>query len=158
FRDDIERFLRGDVVLAQPDSAAYRTRRFAQRHRLALGAAGVLILILAAGLATTTWQAQVARRQANRAAAVQDFLIGLFDAADPNRTQGRDVTVRELLDRGASNLQSKLAEQPQLRETLDGVLVELYGKLGDEAKALPLAESRRDLALRTEGADSLQYG
>jgi len=158
FGEDIARFLRGDVVLAQRDSVAYRAAKFAQRHRLAIAAVGVLMLTLAGGLAATTWQAQVARRQANRAAAVQDFLIGLFDAADPNKTQGREVTVRELLDLGASDLQKKLAAQPQLQEILDGVLVELYGKLGDENKAKPLAEARRDLALIAEGADSLEYG
>ena len=158
FGEDIARCLRGDVVLAQRDSVAYRAVKFAQRHRLAIATVCVLILSLAGGLAATSWQAQAARRQADRAAAVQDFLIGLFDAADPSKTQGRDVSVRELLDRGASDLQKKLASQPQLQGTLDGVLVELYGKLGDEKKALPLAEARRDLALRAEGADSLEYG
>ena len=47
FGEDIARFLRGDVVLAQPDSVAYRALKFARRHRVGIAAAGVLLLTLA---------------------------------------------------------------------------------------------------------------
>jgi hypothetical protein len=36
--DDVVRHLRGEAVLARPPALAYRLRRFARRHRLALAA------------------------------------------------------------------------------------------------------------------------
>ena len=68
------------------------------------------------------------------------------------------MTVRELLDRGERDLERKLDSQPQLKMVLDGVLAEFFDKLGTEKKALPLAEERRDLALKWAGPDSLDYG
>jgi WD40 repeat protein/serine/threonine protein kinase len=71
FGEDIERYLRGDVVLAQRDSVAYRTWKFARRHRVALAAAGVLILTLAGGLAATSYEARVASKQRDSALQAQ---------------------------------------------------------------------------------------
>jgi tetratricopeptide (TPR) repeat protein len=78
FRDDLERFLAGRPVLAQPDSFAYRARKFVGRNRLAVGAAGAVLAALVGGLAAALWQAGVAREservaQAERARAEQRF-------------------------------------------------------------------------------------
>jgi eukaryotic-like serine/threonine-protein kinase len=59
--DDIERHLAHQPVLARPDSAGYRLRRFVVRNRLPV-AAGVLVLAaLGAGTTVALWQAQAAR-------------------------------------------------------------------------------------------------
>ena len=39
FADDLERFLKHETVSARPDSAAYRVRTFARRHRAGVAAA-----------------------------------------------------------------------------------------------------------------------
>jgi WD40 repeat protein/tRNA A-37 threonylcarbamoyl transferase component Bud32/TPR repeat protein len=67
FGEDIERFLRGDVVLAQPDSVAYHALKFARRYRIAFAAASVLMLTLAGGLAATSYEARVASAQRDAA-------------------------------------------------------------------------------------------
>ena len=79
FGEDIERFLRGDVVLAQPDRLAYRALKFARRHWVGIAAASVLILTLVAGLAATSYEARVASKQ--RDAALQAQLRLLIEAA-----------------------------------------------------------------------------
>ena len=158
FRQDLQRYLDGTPVLARPDALAYRVGKFVRRHRVGVSATGLIALALGAGLAGTAWQAQQARQQAARAQAVQDFLIGLFNEADPVKAQGRELTARQMLDRGQRDLRVKLADQPRLHALLDGVLVDLYTKLDDQNKALPLAEARRDLALRLDGPQSLGYG
>jgi WD40 repeat protein/serine/threonine protein kinase len=71
FAEDIGRFLRGETVLAQPDSAAYRLRKFVGRHRFAIGAIGTLIITLAVGLATTAYEAHAAAAQRDSALQAQ---------------------------------------------------------------------------------------
>jgi serine/threonine-protein kinase len=158
FADDLERYLGHEPVAARPDRAAYRATKFLRRHWIGASALATLIIAISAGIAGVVWQAHLARAEAKRVQAIQSFLIGLFNEADPARAQGRELTVRELLARGERDLQTKLADQPRLNATLNGVLVELYTRLGDEKKALPLAEARRDLALDMSGPESLEYG
>jgi WD40 repeat protein/tRNA A-37 threonylcarbamoyl transferase component Bud32 len=79
FGEDIERFLRGDVVLAQPDSAAYRALKFTRRHWVGIAAAGVVLLTLAGGLVATSYEAKVASLQ--RDAALQAQLRSLTQTA-----------------------------------------------------------------------------
>src|SRR5580658_9071500 len=75
FGEDIERFLRGDVVLAQPDSVAYRAGKFARRHWVGIAVAAVLLLTLAGGLAATSYEAKVASRQRDAALQAQSRLL-----------------------------------------------------------------------------------
>jgi WD40 repeat protein/serine/threonine protein kinase len=83
--EDIQRYLRGDVVLAQPDSLTYRTLKFARRHWVAISVASVLILTLAGGLAATSYEARIAAEQ--RDAAVQAQLRSLTQTADAHLKQ-----------------------------------------------------------------------
>lgn len=165
FHQDLQRWLACERVHAHPDSLIYRARKFVRRNRLAVGAAVVASAALVVGLGTALSQARVARqqtvlaqRQAHKAQAVQDFLVGLFNAADPARAQGRELTVRDLMARGEHDLQTKLTAEPALHDALSGALVEIYFKLADDKRALALAESRRDLTLRVYGGRSLEYG
>jgi WD40 repeat protein/tRNA A-37 threonylcarbamoyl transferase component Bud32 len=79
FGEDIARFLRGDVVLAQADTVAYRAMKFARRHWVGIAASGVLMLTLAGGLAATSYEAKVASAQ--RDAALQSQLRSLTQTA-----------------------------------------------------------------------------
>jgi serine/threonine-protein kinase len=158
FAQDLQRHLDGAPVLARPDAMSYRVGKFVRRHRVGVLAAGLVVLALGVGLAGTTWQARKAQQQARRARAVQEFLVGLFNEADPAKAQGRELTARQMLDRGRRDLEAKLEDQPALQADLEGVLVDLYIKLGDDKKVLPLAEAQRDRALRLEGPQSLAYG
>jgi eukaryotic-like serine/threonine-protein kinase len=52
---DIQRFLDNEVVEARPHSAGYRIGKFVRRHRAPALAAGLVLLVLLAGIAGTTW-------------------------------------------------------------------------------------------------------
>src|SRR5580658_814101 len=75
FGEDIERFQRGDVVLAQPDSVAYRALKFARRHWLGIAAVGALLLTLAGGLVATSYEAKIAAVQRDAAAVQRDAAL-----------------------------------------------------------------------------------
>ena len=75
FAEDIGRYLQGDVVLAQPDSVAYRAIKFVSRHRVAIAVASVLLLSLAGGLTATTYEAGLAAQQRDAALAAHYRLL-----------------------------------------------------------------------------------
>ncbi|HZT03949.1 MAG TPA: protein kinase [Steroidobacteraceae bacterium] len=65
--EDIERYLRGEAILARRDSLIYRARKFAWRYRVGIGIAGAVLLTLAGGLAATTYEARVASAERDAA-------------------------------------------------------------------------------------------
>lgn len=85
--DDIERYLAAQPVTAQPDSRAYRLRKFVNRNRLAVAAGSTVVIALGIGLGAALWQANVARDQAQRATALNTFVLSLIQQADPNASQ-----------------------------------------------------------------------
>ncbi len=102
--DDLQRREAGLPIRARPDSPWYRTRKFMARHRTAVLAATAVMVALAGGLLATARQARIAREEAGRATASRDFLLGLFEGATPEVALGREVTARDLLDRGAATV------------------------------------------------------
>lgn len=71
FDQDIARYLRSAAVLAQRDSLPYRFREFARRNRLAIGAAGFLLVILATALAAYRYWARIVALQRDAAVATR---------------------------------------------------------------------------------------
>jgi tetratricopeptide (TPR) repeat protein/predicted Ser/Thr protein kinase len=59
---DIQRFLSHEPIKARPPSRAYRMRKFARRNRTLVAGVAATFLVLAAGIAATSWQAAAARR------------------------------------------------------------------------------------------------
>ena len=104
FAEDIQRFLDGRPVLAADDNFAYRASKFVGRHRVAVVAGIAVAGAIAAGTAATAWQAQVARRERNRAQrefnavrTLANSLLGeLHDAvaALPNSLAARALLMR----------------------------------------------------------------
>ena len=128
--DDLERHRTGLPVRARADSMAYRARKFIGRHRLAAMIAALVFLSLGAGLGGTLWQARATSREAAKARAVKDFVVGLFRVSQPEESRGREITARELLERGARRIDSGLAHQPELQAELLDVLGVIHRDLG----------------------------
>jgi serine/threonine-protein kinase len=139
---DIRRHLDGLPVAARRDTRRYRAAKFVGRHRLGFAASAAVVLALVAGLAGTVWQglraaerARIATAEAAKHQAVRDFLVDLFQASDPEHSQGRDVTARELLDQSRHGMDSTLAGQPAIRAELLTVLGTVHRSLGLYAPA-----------------------
>jgi serine/threonine protein kinase/tetratricopeptide (TPR) repeat protein len=156
-RQDLERFLAGLPVLAQPDSAWYRTRKFVSRHKLGVVASTVVVGALAGGLAAVSWQARIARTEAATSRAVQDFLEDIFKANagtqdDPIR--GRQTTARQLLDTGASKIDKSLADAPAAKLRVLATLADMYHDLGLIEQSVALNQRRVLLAKGTYGPNN----
>ncbi|MGH7621573.1 MAG: protein kinase domain-containing protein, partial [Gemmatimonadaceae bacterium] len=128
--DDLRRLRTGRPLLARPDSVGYRWGKFVRRHRVAVASVAVVALALAGGVVTTTMKAREARLEAVRADEVKEFLIDLLRQADPDITGGKDMTVRQLLDRGTQRVDSMLEREPVVQAELYEVLGNTYSHLG----------------------------
>lgn len=142
---DLRRHLEGHPVDARAPSLRYRLGRFVARHRLAVASAAAIVALLAGLVVVSVVAAVTSRRQAERIAAERDraqqvtvFLRGLFEANDPDVARGREITARELLDRGARQLRGGLEDAPELRAEMLVLLGGLYAELGDLDAARPL--------------------
>jgi eukaryotic-like serine/threonine-protein kinase len=101
---DLDRWLAGEPVSARRPGPAARAWKFARRHPWGsgLGSAAVLVLGVTAGVAAVN--AQQAREEAARARAASQFVLRLFEDADPDRHAGRALAPAELLARGRDQL------------------------------------------------------
>jgi tRNA A-37 threonylcarbamoyl transferase component Bud32 len=99
--DDLEAYLAGLPVKAQPDSRAYRLRKFISRNTLPVAAGSAVVVALVIGAAVALWQATEARDQAQRATALNTFVLGLIRTADPNasaQTKAADVAMLNAIE------------------------------------------------------------
>jgi serine/threonine protein kinase/tetratricopeptide (TPR) repeat protein len=65
FSDDIRNYLQGKPLIAGPESATYRTRKFVRRHRAAVAAGSLvaLVVIAAAVVSTAFWLGEKRQRE-----------------------------------------------------------------------------------------------
>jgi non-specific serine/threonine protein kinase/serine/threonine-protein kinase len=127
---DLQRHLLHQPVLARAPSAAYRISRYIRRHRLGVGIAGGLVLLLVGFAISTAVQARRIAREAAAAEAVSTFLTHVFEVTDPGEARGNTVTARELLDKAATDVDRSLADQPELRARMLTTMAKAYEGLG----------------------------
>jgi len=124
FLEDIERYLSGRPVLAQPDSSWYRLRKFVARNKLAVSAATAIFAAIMIGASVVAWQARVALAEKARAEEVKDFIAAVFREADPTEGKGKVLSAVELLRQAERRLQDRGNTDP-------GIQLELFTILGE---------------------------
>src|SRR3546814_10305242 len=72
----------------------------------------------------------------------------MFDSADPAQARGKEVTVRDVMDHAAAELEDRLAGQPALLAEMDHIIGGVYVRLGEYEPAGDLL--RRGLELRRQ--------
>ncbi|MBP9145711.1 MAG: serine/threonine protein kinase [Thermoanaerobaculia bacterium] len=99
-----------------------------------------------------------ANREARTANRVVEFLVDLFEQADPERSQGRDVTVREIVELGGQRITRQLANEPLIQSRLQDTLGGITWRLGDLDSAASLLEQALATEERERGPDELAVG
>ena len=141
--DDLSAWL--DHRALSGGTRTYRLRKFVRRHwlPLAAGAAAALAVLLgAAGIAFEAHQhelaAERALREAQTSAAVKEFVLGLFEKANPNATQGKTLTLRDAVDLGVKRLDKIPDDQSRLKAELEVTLGQIYFQLDQYQEAAAL--------------------
>ena len=175
FAADIGRYLRGEAVVAAPPSSAYRIKTFVRRHKILVGGALAVAATLLLGVVGTSVGIVMANRQranalaeaarateAERTASARlaeseatvTFLDDMLGAADP-LTQGKDVTVRRVLDEASKSMGTKFDDRPLVAARLHATIGRTYAGLGEYAESEShlreaLAIRQRELGLSNE--------
>jgi serine/threonine-protein kinase len=171
-REELENYLNGYPVRAIGNSRTYRTQKFVRRNALALAAT---VAAMAAFVASGTWYLmavndarQQAELEASAAQSVTDFLVEVFSATDPSRTQGEEVSAKDVLDQGLQRLQNDQTLSPSVEARLYGAIGAAHAQLGFQQDAEPLlrravtlheqseATGLRTLAQKSNLADTLR--
>lgn len=139
---DLQAWLDGRPVGARIGQRGYRVRKFVSRHRW--GVAGSLAGLLAIGVAlgVALLQAREAKRQAAEATRTRDFVVGLFEAANPMKsTQGTDLSAVQLLQGAAARVDAELVDSPKTQADLRISLGHSLRELGEVEAAARLLET-----------------
>lgn len=157
---------RADAQRAEREAEEMRLALAKARRRRRLFAAFTsLSLLFAMAMAfqmrRTAQEAARANREAEAARQVSEFLVQLFEVADPDTALGKTITAYELLDHGASRIEAELRDQPQVQARLMHTMGRAYLKLGLYESAAQflqdaLKNRRRGEGEQTELADNLQ--
>jgi tetratricopeptide (TPR) repeat protein len=140
---DIQRHLDDQPVLASPPSATYRARKFVRRYkRSVIGAAAVLVALVA-GIVATTWQAAIARRERAEAVVARTLAESrlndvhalaysmLFEINDDVKDLAGGTKAREALIRLGQQYLNKEAAVTQTSPRRRRELAEAFLKVGD---------------------------
>ena len=135
--NDVQNYLHGIPVTAGPESAAYRLRKFVQRHKaLVTGAAAVMFVLLGGIIVSTLFAIGQARargdaeQQARISQAVSDFLRNdLLASVDPHKAMGRELTVHSFLDTASQRLEGRFKDDPLVEASIRLTLADTYRNL-----------------------------
>jgi len=141
-----------EVALIEASQARARRARLARNSAVA----GLAVLATAATTAAlvATSQRERAETEASTTEQTMDFMVSLFTLADPTEARANEFTVREMLDRGAADVQRQLQDRPAIRSSLMTAMGRAYTGLGLPAPAQALLRDALVLRERSAGADT----
>jgi serine/threonine-protein kinase len=137
-REDVQRYLNCEPVLARRQTLRYTAGKFLRRRRLPVAVACGVVLTVAISSVYAWSQQRQALREAERSVRMQTFLFSLFKMANPNYTGKPVATVPEFLRVGMAKLPDYIHESADLRVAQLGLAESMYesGALVDARSAL----------------------
>lgn len=130
--DDLDNYQKKLPLVARNDTIKYRIGKLFRRHKMGISVAAVF-LILAIGFAVfysyrITAERTQAQLEAEKATEVTEFMLGLFEAGNPNEAMGDTLTARHLLRLGTEQARA-LNRQPEVQAQMLGVIGRAYYSL-----------------------------
>jgi serine/threonine protein kinase/Tfp pilus assembly protein PilF len=115
--DDIENYLNGAPLIAGPLSAGYKVKKFIRRNCILVGGIAAVLVVLIAGIVTSTLFAVRAERARSQAQDVSDYLMkSLMDTGRDGALLER--TWEDFLDNAVKGLEGRFEDQPLVEAEL----------------------------------------
>lgn len=136
FRDDIQRHLLHQPIMARRNTLRYRASKFVSRHRFGVAAAAIAASLLTIGISGIVYEAQVAQRERARAETRFDQVRKLahslmFEIHDSIRDLPGSTPARKLLVDEALQYLDGLAKDARDNPKLQRELAAAYERMGD---------------------------
>ena len=155
--EDLHRAVTSQPITAHPPSGWYQFRKLITRHKLLIGLASALVIVLATSAASLAWfnSRLVAQRDAAVGARSEEaearasseafvaVLSDLLNSANPDWIESEEPTLRQVLDRaygGVTKIEHRVA-----RARLMTVMGQVYARLEDADRAQELLKSAVDI-------------
>ena len=135
---DIDYFLGAFPISARPDTALYLAGKFVRRHRWGVALAGATLMLIATLVVSVFAQRNRAERERDKARTAMEYLVDVFERADPFAKGAENVTVRDLLATGARHASHELSGDPEVQSELLDALGRASVSLGQLDQAAPL--------------------
>ena len=139
---DIQRYLKREPIAALPASRIYNGRKFAQRNWPWLMAASVFLVMGLFAVSQIVRERNLAlaseikaKAQAEKSLRTGNFMVSLFESADPNKAGAPVTTAMDLLAVGRERLSELPADQHEFRTATLLRLGKIHENIGmfDEA-------------------------
>jgi predicted negative regulator of RcsB-dependent stress response len=138
-------------------------QRQAQRARMIVAGAGAVSLTMTAlaGAALVSRQQAIenekrAEREAMKATRTADFMVDLFEVADPYEANGRGVTAETILKKGVATIETELASEPEVQSTLMYTMGRAYTGLGLYKEAEEILDKAVNIDVGSEDTEKLE--
>jgi eukaryotic-like serine/threonine-protein kinase len=148
FSEDVRRYLEGLPIRARKDTFGYRSSKFIARNRIAVAAAAFVAMAVVVALIVSLAQTRNARRQRDlaqrerlKAERINQFLQRMLSFSNQSImsvvpvAQKKDVTVNQMLDQITPQVESELADQPDVRAQILRTLGSAYASQGQYGSA-----------------------
>lgn len=149
---DVQRYLAGEPIEAKRDSLSYVFGKQLRRYKPQATIAASFLLLIIVGLVVTVffWQqaktaeqvaisdAERARVAARRAESMSDFMQRILSQGDALSRMGSQTPIRDVVDEAASQVESRLEDEPLVQADVKYVLGAVYRgwDLLDESESL----------------------
>ncbi|HKU17044.1 MAG TPA: serine/threonine-protein kinase [Steroidobacteraceae bacterium] len=160
---DVRRFLTREPVQARQGNWLYYSQRFVRRHAFGVTAGAAFVLfIVAFGVAMSIQTQRVAaerdraEQESETAGAVSNFMLTIFNSAQPQESLGRPPTAKDLLDEAGRRIRGTLNQHPEVRARLLEAIGRSYRQQSLSDRAIPYLEDALQLREKIQDADGTQ--
>lgn len=156
--DDVARHMENEPVEASPPSTAYRVGKFVRRNKVAVAATATVAAALILGTIGTAVGMVRAQREARSSKQVIQLMTEILGGLNPAGTYGHTGSINEILDRGATQIDATLEDQPLVAAHLKELIGRVYMGLGEFQKARPVLEDAYAIRRAELGDDDPAVG
>ena len=117
----------------------------------------VWLLLLVAFAVMQAVQLRRITRERDRANRITDFMTHMFKVSQPSEARGNTITVREILDKASTDIDTGLAKDPELQANMMDVMGNVYTSLGLYQRGDSLLSRAVETRRRVLGAENPRH-
>jgi serine/threonine-protein kinase len=148
-RSDLLLFLEGSAVPIFANNWLYRWQKSALKYKWTVGFSTLALLSIISVAMVALHQARLAQQEAEKANWSKDFVLGIFDKADPVKNMQNPISVNELTQQAADHLLLQDLEfAPEVKLNSLSLLGSIQYKLGQAESAVQIHKKHLELLLK----------